>query len=160
MELVICYGYVCLFCAALPLTPIIAVFSVWCELKVDGYKFTNFIQRPFPAGASDIGIWEHILGFMTIMTTITNIGIVFFTDNRFELDSTSQWVLFVGIEHLALLSIWLIREAIPDLDEETEDIIKRHEFVRKYKYYNLEPEADEAEKEAKKIKGGVLKIIK
>jgi len=40
-ELMICYGYITLFCAVFPLAPIFAVISVLVELKVDSYKMST-----------------------------------------------------------------------------------------------------------------------
>ena len=61
LELMITYGYLTLFAAALPIAPVLALLTVWLEGKVDAYKYTRLIQKPFPAKASNIGLWEQIL---------------------------------------------------------------------------------------------------
>jgi len=52
--------------------------------------------------------------FMTIVTVITNIGVVLFTDDTFGLSSDLTWLVFIIAEHGILFLIIVIREIIPD----------------------------------------------
>ena len=61
LELMSTYGYLTLFAASLPIAPTLALLTVWIEGKVDAYKYTRLVQRPFPERAANIGIWEQIL---------------------------------------------------------------------------------------------------
>ena len=49
LELVVCFGFLVLFAAALPLAPFLALIATFCELKVDAYKYACLVQRPYPS---------------------------------------------------------------------------------------------------------------
>lgn len=38
-ELMVCFGFLVLFTAALPIAPLLALIAVYCEIKVDAYKY-------------------------------------------------------------------------------------------------------------------------
>lgn len=57
MELMILFGYTTLFAACLPLAPALAYVAVWIEGKIDAYKYSRLVKRPFPDHAESIGIF-------------------------------------------------------------------------------------------------------
>ncbi len=90
----ILYGYISLFVVAFPLAPLLGLVYNLVEIKVDSYKLLNNCARPVPRGAQDIGAWLKFLNFITLLSIITNLGIVIFTDTGFKPDwSTEEKVL-------------------------------------------------------------------
>nr|CAH7749348.1 unnamed protein product [Callosobruchus chinensis] len=72
MDLVIQYGYIVCFIAALPLSPAVALISNVIELRVDAYKITTSFRRPIPKRVTGIGAWFGILQAMTYLGVVTN----------------------------------------------------------------------------------------
>ncbi|CAG9335333.1 unnamed protein product [Blepharisma stoltei] len=104
MEIVIDYGYVVMFSAALPLVPLLALGMNILEIRVDSYKLCWLTKRPFPMLANSIGYWQVILRSISTMGALTNTGIMIFTIDIFDLDHlTEKWLYFMIIEHLILL---------------------------------------------------------
>lgn len=115
MEMVIQYGYVVLFSAAFPIVPVLALFEIALEIRVDSWKLCKLTRRPFPDPAEDIGVWFYIIQTVSYVGAVTNTGIVVFTGNAFPgLAMENKWLVFVAIEHTLFLIKFLISVAIPD----------------------------------------------
>ena len=56
-ELMVCFGFLILFFAVLPLTPLLALTAIFCEVKVDAFKYSALVQLSYPLAASDIYIY-------------------------------------------------------------------------------------------------------
>ena len=102
-ELAIQYGYVTLFVAAFPLAPLLAYVSNIVEIRTDGWKLLHahrwdalqsayaiilpswfqYCRRPQPMGAQDIGTWMSILQLTSVISVVTNAGIICFTMDIF-----------------------------------------------------------------------------
>jgi hypothetical protein len=64
-EMIIQFGFVSCFAAALPLLPLLAMLENLLEIRVDAFKMCRLVQRPFPSDvAEDIGAWGHFLVVM------------------------------------------------------------------------------------------------
>ena len=115
MEMVIEYGYVVLFSAAFPIVPLLAVCEILLEIRVDAWKLCRLTRRPFPDAAEDIGVWYYIIQSVSYVGAITNAGLIVFTGALFHGTGVqTQWLIFIGIEHILLASKFLISVAIPD----------------------------------------------
>ncbi len=57
LELVIQYGFITIFVAALPLAPLFALLNNWIEIRLDAHKFVVVFRRAVPERAGDIGKW-------------------------------------------------------------------------------------------------------
>ena len=58
LELVIQYGFITIFVAALPLAPLFALLNNWVEIRLDAFKFVVVLRRPVAERAGDIGEQE------------------------------------------------------------------------------------------------------
>jgi hypothetical protein len=74
---VIQYGFVTLFVAAFPLTPLFALANNILEVHVDSIKLVDS-RRPNPRGAENIGSWALFMGLMSDISIITNAAIIIF----------------------------------------------------------------------------------
>ena len=55
LELIIQYGFVALFVAALPLAPVIALLNNLIQIRVDAYKLVVLLRRYVPQQVDGIG---------------------------------------------------------------------------------------------------------
>lgn len=121
MEIAIGYGYLILFAAAFPLVPLIAFFLAGLELIVDAWKLCNITRRPFPERASSIGIWMDIIQALSFIGSISNVAILVFTNNVFDLDNRAdQWLVFFVLEHCLILVKAAINMYIPNIPQEVQ----------------------------------------
>jgi len=121
MELVIQYGYVVLFSASFTLTPLLAYILNIFEVRVDAYKLSYLVRRPYPAQAETIGIWFYIIQAVAYIGIVTNVAIAIFTAHIFDVDIASKWLLFLLIEHALLLFKFMLSSYIPDTPKEVSD---------------------------------------
>lgn len=125
LELVMNFGYIAFFCVAFPLGPLIYYLCNLMEVYVDAYKFIKISKRPVPKRVDDIGTWLDLLKFLTLISLITNAGIMV---RYAELFSNTVWS-FVIIEHILILTVIVIGNYIPNKSEFTQTIMKRHKFL-------------------------------
>jgi hypothetical protein len=129
------FGYISLFCVAFPLGPLIYWLSNIIEIKVDSYKFLTFSKRPFPEKANNIGIWEDILRFVTLMSVITNICLIVFNNTLLPDD----WTIFLLFEHIMFACMGFLFIYIAPVDKYTANIIKRHDFLSQAHAFKEKP---------------------
>ena len=79
LEQVIQFGFATLFATAFPLAPFIAFCNACLEIKLDAFKFTTQLRRPFPEKVKNMGPWLNILQTIAIVSVLTNACIVAFT---------------------------------------------------------------------------------
>lgn len=113
LELAMNYGYIIFFAVAFPLGPVIYWLYNILEMKADAYKFLHLSKRPTPESASDIGVWTDVMNFLSLTAVITNVGIIVFTANVFDLPAETRWWVFIIIEHSILLAMILILNYFP-----------------------------------------------
>lgn len=116
MEMVIQYGYIVMWSASFPLAPIIAFLLNVIEIRVDGYKLTNIVRRPFPAGAKSIGLWLPIMRFLSFAGIFTNASIIVITSDMVQTpDEQTRWFVWViTVNGLYILKEW-IAHVIPEV---------------------------------------------
>eukprot|EP01118_Nematostelium_gracile_P016687 TRINITY_DN6970_c0_g1_i2.p1 TRINITY_DN6970_c0_g1~~TRINITY_DN6970_c0_g1_i2.p1 ORF type:complete len:691 (+),score=181.45 TRINITY_DN6970_c0_g1_i2:70-2073(+) len=135
-EMAIQFGYVTLFAAAFPLAPLAALLNNLIEVRTDGFKLLMGLQRPHPRSANSIGIWLNILEFLSYMSVITNVGIIFFTSNIFDksrkvLDTPIMMVLIAFlVEHIILGIKYSLQYIIPDVPGKVRSSLAKEEYMR------------------------------
>ena len=116
MEVVIAYGYVILFGACFPFTSILFLLLIVIEVRVDAWKLCTLTQRPFPEASNSIGVWITILEIMSVIGAMTNIAIIIFTTNTFDIEETGdRWIMFMILEHILLFVKVSISLLVPDV---------------------------------------------
>ncbi|KAI3322206.1 DUF590-domain-containing protein [Xylariaceae sp. AK1471] len=76
-EMVVQFGYLSLFSAIWPLTPLSFLANNWIELRSDAMKIAMGSQRPIPWRSDSIGPWLHALGFLSWAGSLVSPAIVF-----------------------------------------------------------------------------------
>jgi hypothetical protein len=116
-EIVLNYGYTLFFCVAFPLGPAIYWGYNWLEQVTDIYKFFSLCKRPFPRKARNIGAWNDIMHFMSLVAIVTNLGLIFFTANLFGLKKSARWMEFMVLENILVIVFVLVLSYTPKASE-------------------------------------------
>eukprot|EP00741_Cyanophora_paradoxa_P016855 tig00020943_g16279.t1 len=114
-ELMLQFGLVTMFAAGFPLSAALALLNNLIEIRSDMFKFLNTMQRPFPAMAQGIGVWNWILFGMSTVAVTTNSFILGFVSttlndyfNGWKHPFVSKLCFIVLVEHCVLISQLLI----------------------------------------------------
>jgi anoctamin-10/anoctamin-7 len=129
-NLSIQFGYVALFATAFPLAPILAFLSNCINMVTDGHKLLFLHRRPIPRSAANIGTWYYIFLVITILAVITNVGLIAFTAEDFDMLSGGDvvWVFF-GCQYLAFVFMAIFSVLVPDTPYSVTIQKKRTEFL-------------------------------
>ncbi len=88
-------------------------------------------QRPIPVAAEDIGTWQTIFLILSIISVVTNAGLICFTMDTFddyENKSIRLWV-FILFQWVCFIIQFSIMAAIPDIPEEILIQQDRQKFI-------------------------------
>lgn len=150
-ELAIQFGYTTLFVSAFPLAPLFACANNLIAIRVDGWKLTQTMRRPWPAGAEDIGIWEDVISVIAMLATISNAALV--TLNSPFLETRPLWervIIFIAIEFL-LVGIQLGLSAyLDDIPGDVQIQYDRQEYYASKIIMNLRDEEENADDDSDK----------
>jgi len=152
------FGYVVLFILALPLTPLIALFTNIAQTRIDAYRFVKLLRRPEPFGAGDIGTWQDVFDIMGYVAILTNMAMAAFAFNDVSgfasdlssLTSSSTNViwkiwLFIIAEHLIIILKMIISYAVPDVPVDVKNHIARQQHICQIFVEGAQDDEDEPE---------------
>jgi len=131
-ELIVQFGYVCMFVTGFPLTPLLALCSNIVEVYIDSNKLCKFSRRPEPRGAANIGTWFDILTAVSFIAVFTNCAIV-----CFETVIMQQWFpnaadrayAFILSEHIILGIKFAISYFVPDEPQDITVHLARQDYI-------------------------------
>ena len=104
-----------MFVAASPIVPLLAFIENLAEIRIDAFKLTDCVVRPYPQDAQDIGTWEHFMLVMAFLSILSNTGLMVFTAQDFEgWDVYQKLVLWLGICCSLCAAAALAWHAVPD----------------------------------------------
>ncbi|GBC01793.1 hypothetical protein RclHR1_04330011 [Rhizophagus clarus] len=171
---VIQFGFISLFGIAFPLAPFLAWINNILEIRFDALKFLTSLQRPIGLRAQDIGMWENILGFISILSVLSNALIIAFHSTwlkgRFvEIygDDENQILvarlLFILLfENLVFFVKLLFMYLIPDVPREIRIAMDRERYLSNLALEGEQPALDEylpiPDDESSLFDGGKLKL--
>lgn len=104
-ELVRQFSQITLFAAAFPLGGLLALLNNFVEVYSDMYKMVYMQRRAPPKRALDIGAWIRAFEFVSIMSIMTNLGIITVTANYADkvvgkgISKSEEYFYMVVIEH-------------------------------------------------------------
>lgn len=108
-ELVRQFSQISLFAAAFPLGALLAALNNFIEIYTDSYKLINMTRRSSPRRALNIGAWIRAFEFLSIMSIMTNLGIITVTAKYADavvgkgITQTEEYFWMIVIEHLLLV---------------------------------------------------------
>ncbi|KAG9299480.1 hypothetical protein G9A89_009433 [Geosiphon pyriformis] len=154
-EMVVQYGFISLFTAAFPLAPFFAWINNISEIRMDALKFIQSLQRPVGYQAQDLGMWEQILNFISLLAVITNATIIAFHSNWMR-DVFMDYVgdneekllaarlgFIIAFEHFVFLIKILFAYFIPDVPKSVRIAIERERYMARVALEDYDPAADE-----------------
>ncbi|KAI1177446.1 DUF590-domain-containing protein [Nemania sp. FL0916] len=123
-EMVVQFGYLSLFSAIWPLTPLSFLINNWIELRSDAMKIAMSSRRPIPWRSDSIGPWLNALGFLSWAGSLVSSAIVFLFSGESEgPGGDPSNVHVVGLlltvlfaEHLYLGVQFIVRYALEQVD--------------------------------------------
>ena len=143
-ELVMQFGYLALFGLAFPVACAVNVVNNIIEVRTDAYKIAKLSQRPTAEEGGDIGAWYFILEFLNLVSVVTNVALLVFTNDSVnvvgDLDgklgddegSKMLWrvVVFFVVEHVLVMTKGLLCGIIGDISSETKRRQARQGFEK------------------------------
>ncbi len=108
-EVIILFGFVCLFSVSAPLTPLIILLLIWTEKLVDLLKMFYFERFESLDKENGIGIYNFLMKVLIFFGQLTNIGVVLFSKSfRLDNDLYYKVVIFLFIENGLLIIGFLV----------------------------------------------------
>lgn len=109
-ELVRQFSQISLFAAAFPLGAALATLNNFIEIYTDSYKLVHMTRRASPQRALNIGAWIRAFEFLSIMSIMTNLGIITITAKFAHavvgtgVTKTEEYFWMIVIEHCLLIA--------------------------------------------------------
>ncbi|KAF8327348.1 calcium-activated chloride channel-domain-containing protein [Amanita rubescens] len=76
-EMVTQFGYIVVWSAIWPLTPVMALVNNFFEIRSDAFKMVVHFRRPIPTRTDSIGPWLDTLTFLTWLAAFINAALVY-----------------------------------------------------------------------------------
>jgi hypothetical protein len=128
-ELAIQFGYVTFFVAAFPMAPLFALFSNYLMIRIEAVNFLRNMRRPMPLTTENIGAWNGIFQIISIISVITNSGIICFTANPNLADYSDSFVAFLAIQYILFVLMAAAAYFVPDMPASVPIQLKRQEVL-------------------------------
>jgi len=124
------FGYVSLFSAAAPITPLYAALTEAVLVRLEGLKFLTGYRRIEPRGAQDIGRFEGFIALQGILSAVTSAAIVILLSPPFDsTDLAYRRYAFVISAAIAIIVQLVIRAIGSGTDEDIDTQLKRQDFI-------------------------------
>jgi len=133
IQAVVQFTYVSCFSVALPITPLIVLFNYLLCMRLDAYKLCKGRRRPLAEKTGGIGIWEHLLHIVAVISVLTNCWLVGFTTSTFlaigeNIGQIGLFAVVVGWEHVMLLIKYVMQTSISPLPRCVRDAMKKEQY--------------------------------
>ena len=129
MELWIQFGYVTLFTCIYPWAPVCALIATMIEIRNDGHKFCNLLQRPFPGISENIGFWDDAFSLLAFLSIPTSVSMA-------VMQQQTSWKQAVLLEHCFIIAAVFFNRLRP-IPAETQLNLDKDEFYKLHKKTSL-----------------------
>mmetsp|Transcript_72940 Transcript_72940/g.207871 ORF Transcript_72940/g.207871 Transcript_72940/m.207871 type:complete len:745 (+) Transcript_72940:182-2416(+) len=129
LTLVIQFGYVSMFAAAMPFSPYIAFINNFFEPKNDANKLCNGSRRVIAENAENIGVWASILKGIASVAIVCNLALIVFTGTMFDTWTVHhRFLTFFGGQYVMFAFVNIV---IPEGGKPDQAVIqqKRQDFM-------------------------------
>lgn len=149
IQAVVQFTYVSCFSVALPITPLIVLFNYLLCMRLDAYKLCKGRRRPLAEKTGGIGIWEHLLHIVAVISVLTNCWLMGFTTSTFlnigkAVGQVGLFAIVVGWEHVMLLIKYIMHNSISQLPKSVRDAMKREQ-------HNIEMQRSDSMMQARRL---------
>ena len=132
IQAVVQFAYVCCFSVVLPITPLIVLINYLACMRLDAYKVCRVRRRPLSEKTGGIGVWEHLLHIVVVISVLTNCWLMGFTHSNFlwigeKAGTVGLFAFVVGFEHCMLLIKYVMHATCSSLPRSVRDEIKREQ---------------------------------
>jgi len=135
LEIFTQFSYVFLFSSVYPMAAFWALLNNVLELKTDAFKICQVYQRPPSARAANIGVWQgcfELVGWLAVGTNCALLCVSPHLSHLAKAIGWTSWVLvFVGLEHLILLTKTAIAWLVPDRPSTVREAVDRANTLTK-----------------------------
>jgi len=147
LEMVIQFGYIVMFAAAMPSASAISIIYNIIELKSDTFKLCFLYRRPKANPAHGIGTWAKVLAVQTWLAVFTNLAIFGFSseqmaqwtpslfvedasDHLLVAEGRGRWVVtaLAAVEHLMVAAMVGILLLVPDVPADVRLEVARERY--------------------------------
>ena len=135
-EVLIMYGYAVLFATVFPPAPLFCAMLFIVELRVDGFKIFNIVQRPFPKRAASIGAWKSIVTTLYWLGAFSNALLLTYTfgvfkEVKFGDQPVPSGAAFFAFAVLIIAFKLLIAVLVPDDPQSVMTVLQRQEHLNR-----------------------------
>ena len=133
IQAVVQFTFVSCFSVVLPITPLIVLFNYLISMRLDAYKLCKGRRRPLAEKTGGIGVWEHVLHIVAVISVLTNCWLMGFTNSQFtwigeQVGEVGLFALIVGWEHIMLLIKYIMTTSMSPLPKSVRDAMKREQY--------------------------------
>jgi Calcium-activated chloride channel len=129
---VVQFAYVTCFSVVLPITPLICLINYLACMRLDAYKVCKVRRRPLAEKTGGIGVWEHLMHIVVVISVLTNCWLMGFTHSQFlwvgkELGNVGLFAFVVCFEHVMLLIKYIMHASCASLPKSVMDEMRREQ---------------------------------
>jgi len=133
IQAVVQFTFVSCFSVVLPITPLIVLFNYLISMRLDAYKLCKGRRRPLAEKTGGIGVWEHVLHIVAVISVLTNCWLMGFTSSQFtwigqKIGDLGLFALIVGWEHIMLLIKYVMSSSMSPLPKSVRDAMKQEQY--------------------------------
>lgn len=133
IQAVVQFTFVSCFSVVLPIAPLICLINYLISMRIDAYKLCRGRRRPLAEKTGGIGVWEHLLHIVAVISVLTNCWLMGFTSSQLTWigEKVGQLALFafvVAWEHVMLLIKYIIQTNMSPLPRSVRDSVKREQY--------------------------------
>ena len=121
-TMVVQFGYIALFAAAWPLTPLLALINNITEIRSDAFRVTTLMKRPEWKPPADIGAWHTVVRALAVVSVLVNAMTLCFAGSQMSKfvivdDPESLWDIFLKMLLSHEVAVSGERNAVRDLEQ-------------------------------------------
>jgi hypothetical protein len=133
IQAVVQFTFCSCFSVVLPITPLICLINYLISMRLDAYKLCKCRRRPLAEKTGGIGIWEHLMHIVAVISVLTNCWLMGFTTATFtnigeQIGQLGLFALVVGWEHVMLLIKYIMQNSMSPLPRAVRDAMKREQY--------------------------------
>ncbi|XP_065833339.1 anoctamin-10-like [Oscarella lobularis] len=140
LEMVIQFGYVTLFAAALPAAAIVSILFLMIETRSDMWSLLHAHCRPRVRRACDIGVWYYVMFAMVALSMLTNSFIVFVSSDQMDYwlprsgdNFSHDLIKAFSVEHVLVFLALLAHAYLPSQFAWVRAAIERRSYQKRMK---------------------------
>ncbi|GKY94550.1 hypothetical protein MPSEU_000420700 [Mayamaea pseudoterrestris] len=133
IQAVVQFTFCSCFSVVLPITPFLCLINYLISMRLDAYKLCKGRRRPMAEKTGGIGIWEHLMHIVAVISVLTNCWLMGFTTATLsrigeEIGTLALFAFVVAWEHIMLLIKYMMQTSMSPLPKKVRDAIKREQY--------------------------------